>query len=235
MPEIKKQVDLYASQQIPLSLRGIYYILVSKNILKNNKNQYNYLSTYTTKARERSEIGFDSRGKAYEEDEILPIDCFIDGVRHITDIDDDYESAEQFIGRGINYVKNADTNYTIPRWYNQPHYVEAWVEKSAMRGVLDSIINTVGKREVRIVPTSGQESVSYAWENAERLRAKQAEGKQVHIRYFGDLDPSGEQIERSIVEKLTEEPYSLEDIDFQRVGATIMFVIELSSVFTNFV
>jgi hypothetical protein len=52
------------------------------------------------------------------------------------------------------------------------------------------------------------------------LKKKQHEGKQVHIRYFGDLDPSGEQIEQSIKDKLTLEPYGLKNIDFKRVGVT---------------
>ena len=89
-----------------------------------------------------------------------------------------------------------------------------------MRGILNSIINTTGRREVRIVPTGGQESVSFAWENVQRLRQKQLEGKQIHIRYFGDLDPSGETIEQSIYDKLWLEPYNLMNIDFKRVGVT---------------
>jgi hypothetical protein len=89
-----------------------------------------------------------------------------------------------------------------------------------MAGTLNSIINVAGKREVRIVPTRGQESVTFAWQNAERLRLKQLQGKKVHILYFGDLDPSGEAIEDELIDKLIREPYSLTGIDFKRVGVT---------------
>ena len=123
-----------------------------------------------------------------------------------------------YIGRGIRHINNAVNDYKIPRWYGQPHYVEVWVEKDAMAGTLDSIINIAGKRQVRIVPTRGQESVTFAWENAQRLKEKQEEGKQIHIRYFGDLDPSGEAIEEATKNKLMLEPYNLKDIDFKKVG-----------------
>ena len=44
-----------------------------------------------------------------------------------------------------------------------------------------------------------------------KIETKQYEGKKIHIRYFGDLDPSGEAIEGSLIEKLTVEPYTLEE------------------------
>ena len=132
-----------------------------------------------------------------------------------------YETGEEFYDRGTDYfVKDIAENYKVPRWYKQPDYVEVWVEKNALAGTLNSIINVAGEREVRIVPTRGQESVTFAWENVGRLREKLSEGKKVHIRYFGDLDPSGEAIEQELINKLTVEPYHLENLDFKRVGVT---------------
>jgi hypothetical protein len=94
------------------------------------------------------------------------------------------------------------------------------VEKDAMAGTLNSIINVAGERQVRIVPSRGQESVTFAWEHVGRLRRKQSQGKKVHIKYFGDLDPSGEAIEKELINKLTVSPYDLVEIDFKRVGVT---------------
>ena len=124
MPEIKKQLNLYASQQIPLSLRGMFYILVSVNILQNLPARYDYLSRFTARAREEYD---------------LPINCFVDGSRYITNIDDKYQTVEEYLQTPIDVINEILlTEYKIPRWYNQPHYVEVWVEKSAMRGILDS-------------------------------------------------------------------------------------------------
>jgi hypothetical protein len=225
MPVIKQRLNLWASQQITPTLRGLFYTLVSLNVLENTSTRYNYLSKFTAQARENSEKWGEIRNNGdvymFRNDEILPIDCFADHVRDIIDIDDIYETAEDFYDRGIDYyVNNISTNYKVPRWYNQPHYIEVWVEKDAIAGTLDSIINVSGNREVRIVPTRGQESVTFAWENMLRLKRKQSEDKKVHIRYFGDLDPSGEAIEKELINKLTVEPYVLKDIDFKRIGVT---------------
>ena len=220
---------MYADQKIIPTLRGMFYTLVSLNILENTSNRYDYLSKFTARAREKSEkhgeVRINRKGEEYyyeyKEEEMLPIDCFADNVRQIIDIDDIYETAAEFYDRGTEYyVKDIAKNYKVPRWYNQKHYVEIWVEKDAMAGTLNSIINIAGKREIRIVPTRGQESVTFAWEHVQRLQQKQKDGKIIHIRYFGDLDPSGEAIERELLNKLTVEPYELEDIDFKRVGVT---------------
>ena len=156
----------------------MFYTLVSLNILENTSNRYDYLSKFTARAREKSEKHGEDRinrkGEEYyyeyKEEEMLPIDCFADNVRQIIDIDDIYETAAEFYDRGTEYyVKDIAKNYKVPRWYNQKHYVEIWVEKEAMAGTLNSIINIAGKREIRIVPTRGQESVTFAWEHVQRL------------------------------------------------------------------
>ena len=221
MPAIKKRLEVCASLQIVPTLRGIFYTLVSLNILENTPNRYDYLSLFTARAREKSEKVIDKDGKPFSNEEILPIDCFADNVRQIIDIEDEYETLEDYIDRGIYHVREAEVNYKIPRWLNQPHYVEVWSEKDAMTGTVNSIINTGGIREVRIVPTRGQESVTFAWQHVQRLKKKQDEGKIIHIRYFGDLDPSGKAIEEATKNKLMLEPYNLKDIDFKRVGVTL--------------
>lgn len=221
MPAIKKRLEVCASLQITPTLRGIFYTLVSLNILENTPSRYDYLSRFTARARENSQKVFDKRGKPYSEQETLPIDCFADNVREIVEIQDNYESPKDYVNLAIQYVKNAEFTYVIPRWFNQPSYYEVWSEKDAMTGTLNSIINIGGKRQVRIVPTRGQESVTFAWRHIQRLKKKQAEGKIIRIRYFGDLDPSGEAIERATKNKLMKDPYNLKNIDFKRVGVTM--------------
>jgi hypothetical protein len=103
----------------------------------------------------------------------------------------------------------------IPRWHEQPEYVEVWVEKDALAGTLKSIL---GNRQVRIVPNRGFSSVPFNYDNIERLRDFQFEGKNVHILYFGDLDPSGEFIDKVINNKLAQ--YGLYGVDFKRIAVT---------------
>src|ERR1044071_4783084 len=122
MPVIKQRLGMWASQQIVPTLRGLFYTLVSLNIIENTSTKYDYLSQFTSRAREmsrkRGEIRYrDGKGYIHKflEEEILPIDCFADNVRRIIDIEDDYHSASDYINKGLNFYVNPD-NYRIPRW-----------------------------------------------------------------------------------------------------------------------
>jgi hypothetical protein len=119
MPIIKERLVLYASQQIVPTLRGMFYTLVFLNILQNTSVRYDYLSRFTARARENGD---------------LPIDCFADNVRQVIEIDDDYETVEEYLQRGINHINYAAINYEIPRWLNQPHYVEVWYRGYVSKG-----------------------------------------------------------------------------------------------------
>lgn len=61
-------------------------------------------------------------------------------------------------------------------------------------------------------------SISFNYENTERLKRYQFEGQKIHIRYFGDLDPSGESIDEIITNKLAQ--YGIFGVDFQRIAVT---------------
>ena len=68
-----------------------------------------------------------------------------------------------------------------------------------------------------IVPTRGFSSVSFNNSNFQRLLYFQQQVKNVHILYFGDLDPSGESISSTVLEKFNH--YGI-DVDFQRIAVT---------------
>ena len=61
-------------------------------------------------------------------------------------------------------------------------------------------------------------SVAFINDNIERLKQKQAEGKKIHILYFGDEDPSGEMMDDVYKRKFME--YGLYNVDFRRLGVT---------------
>lgn len=190
----------------------MFYALVSLEVIPNSQSYYKTLSEFTARAR---------RGG------ILPIDCFADNSRGVVqDFDDRYQTLDQYISKGINYLKNAQVSYlvTIPRWTNQPHYVEIWTEKDAMVATLRSILK--GK-QIRIAPIKGYDSVSNEYKNMNRLRGKIQQGKEIHIRYFGDLDPTGEHIEEIVNKRFTE--YGIAGhVDFKRVAIIDEHIDEFS-------
>lgn len=153
----------------------------------------------------------------------MSIDCFVDQSRRVVeDFDDIYETPQDYVDRLAGYLEDAPYEYKIPRWHKQPQYVEAWTEKDAQVGLLRSLFrgdtaNTID-RQVRIVPTRGYSGPAFNTVNVDRLRTWQSMGKEIHIVYFGDMDPSGENIDEILGNKLAE--YGLINIDFQRIAIT---------------
>jgi hypothetical protein len=203
LPSLRERLNIFQSQGIEQpTLRSMFYALYSLGIVPNTKSAYQSLSRVTARDREDGQ---------------LPIDCFADQSRQIIQgFNDVYESPEDYVEVGIFHLANASNIYheTIPRWYGQPEYVEVWTEKDASVGTFRSIL---GNRQVLIVPTRGFSSVSFDNSNFQRWRHFQQQGKNVHILYFGDLDPSGESISSTVREKFNH--YGI-DVDFQRIAVT---------------
>jgi hypothetical protein len=128
---------------------------------------------------------------------------------------------EQHIQCGINYLNDVTTDlYShIPRWLNQPNYVEDFVEKNAMGSSFESILNAGSDpRNIIIVPNGGWSSYTFVMSNLNRLLHQQKNGKKVHVQYYGDSDPSGERMtaeDSKLVKKLKEH-----DINFERIAIT---------------
>lgn len=203
MPAVKERLQDFNSRGIIPTLRAMFYALVSRGVIPNDQKKYQYLSEFTARARENRE---------------LPIDCFADQSRRVLqDFNDIYLPPERYIDKAIEYLQDAPNDYlnTIPRWHEQPEYVEVWVEKDALAGTLKSIL---GDRQVRIVPNRGFSSIGFSHDNVKRIKNFQYKSKNVHILYFGDLDPSGEIIDKVIDKKLRQ--YGLYGVDFKRIAVT---------------
>jgi len=96
-------------------------------------------------------------------------------------------------------------------WDNQDVYVEIWLEKDALAGVIDQVTS---KWDVPLMVTRGYPSLSYLYSAAEAIEAK---GKPAYLYYYGDHDPSGCDITRNVEERLREFAPTAE-IHFQRMA-----------------
>jgi hypothetical protein len=96
-------------------------------------------------------------------------------------------------------------------WTNQPDYVEVWTEKDALAGVLYEVTD---EWDVPLMVSKGFASVTYVYDAAQTILRKQ---KPAYIYYFGDHDPSGVLIDKSIERRLRE--FAPEaDLTFERVA-----------------
>lgn len=161
-----------------VTLRMIFYKLVGKSILKNDRNNYQKLSRFLTKARYSGLIPFDAivdRSRT----NIMP--NFFDDVEHL--------------------IRSALASYDIDVWDDQSCYVEILVEKDTLVGVLEGIAR---KYKIPLCVNRGYTSLSELYDLSQRIKEKNDDGKVCFLLYIGDLDPSGLDMSRDIQSRLNE-------------------------------
>ncbi|WP_420544681.1 hypothetical protein [Nitrosopumilus sp.] len=162
-----------------LTVRQVYYQLVSRDIVPNNLGSYQLTSRVLKDARMSGLVDWDT---------------IEDRVRQ-TIMPNEFDDVTEFINAAIN-------SYRLPRWKDQDHYVEVIVEKEALAGILRPLTN---RYHVLLLPNKGYSSASAIHEAAQRfIYQTSSEEKQCHILYLGDHDPSGMDMVRDIQDRLDE-------------------------------
>ena len=163
----------------PLTLRTIYYRLVGRGIIDNNLSQYQELCNLLVWAREAGEI-------SWEDIEDRTRRFYV--YSHYINIVDFIESEiEGFLNPG---------DYKPDLQYGQPRHIEVWVEKEALSGVFISAAFQYG---VSVLPMRGYGSATILNDYVNRLAKKDKEGI---ILYFGDFDPSGRNIFKTLPNRI---------------------------------
>ena len=117
-----------------------------------------------------------------------------------------YSSLEQALDNTVR-------TYRRSLWDQQDAYVEIWLEKDALSGVLYDV---TAEWDVPLMVTRGYPSLSYLHVAAETIAD---EDRPCFIYYFGDHDPSGVDIPRKVEADLrTFAPDA--DLSFERVAVT---------------
>jgi hypothetical protein len=96
------------------------------------------------------------------------------------------------------FAETCRTAYRRDVWADQPGYVEAWLEKDALSGIFENELEPYG---VTLNVGRGYDGWDSLHKAAERYKAV-SEGKHVTVLYFGDFDPSGEDMYRSLGDRL---------------------------------
>jgi len=96
-------------------------------------------------------------------------------------------------------------------WADSPVYVEIWLEKDALSGVL---YEETRRYDVPLMVARGFSSETFIHGAAQAI---EAEGKPAYLYYFGDHDPSGVEIDRKIESGIRKYAPGAE-VHFQRVA-----------------
>ncbi len=96
------------------------------------------------------------------------------------------------------YAKQVAANYRRDYWHGSDQYVEVWIEKEALRGVISPVV--IDEFGLDLYVTKGQPSVSYLYDAAEDIAL---DGRPTHVYMLADWDPGGLRIFDRIQQELT--------------------------------
>lgn len=99
-------------------------------------------------------------------------------------------------------------------WAELDCYVEVWLEKDALSGVVYPIIDLY---DVPLMVSRGYSSKSFLWGAAEAFSAAAAADKRCYAYHLGDFDPSGVDAARAIEEALHKLAPDAQ-VEFQRLA-----------------
>lgn len=214
-------IDRLKNEDSKPTVRGVLYYLESTRIVPKNDHTYERLKRVLSEARRGYKKRDGTRGEP-----TIAMDAFADNTRHIIkDFNDKKRSLKDYIEDGIAHLENLPNGFQsrIPKWLDQPNYVEVWVEKAAMA---DNVAKALRAHHVVIAPNRGNSSITFIHENIERLIDKYNDNENIEniwILYLGDLDPVGWNMDKLIKEDLatqTEEADMDDIVQFKRIGIT---------------
>lgn len=166
----------YRRQGYQLTLRQLYYQLVSKNIIPNKQTEYAKLSSMLNDARLAGLVDWDS---------------IVDLTRGIKS-NNKWDTPEDIIGASA-------AQFRIDRWEGQEFRPEVWVEKDALVGVIGRICRRL---DVPYFSCRGFTSQTAMRDGAMRLYGHQRQGQTPVILHLGDHDPSGMHMTEDIVDRM---------------------------------
>lgn len=168
-------VEEYEAQGYELTLRQVYYQLVARGFIPNNERSYKNLGNLINDGRLAGLIDWYA---------------IVDRTRNLRG-NSHWDSPSEVID-------SARYSYMLDRWENQPNYVEVWVEKDALIGIVSQICR---KLDVPHFSCRGYTSQSEMWSAAQRfIRQNHKESRT--IIHLGDHDPSGIDMTRDIQERM---------------------------------
>jgi hypothetical protein len=169
-------IEEYAAQGYDLTLRQLYYQMVSRAIIPNNDREYKNLGSIINDARLAGLIDWNR---------IVDRTRNLRGLAHWDDPADVIDAAR--------------ASFRLDRWVGQDYRLECWVEKDALIGVIERVCNTL---DIPYFACRGYTSQSEMWGAARRLQTIYSGGQVPVILYLGDHDPSGIDMTRDVLERL---------------------------------
>lgn len=160
------------SEYHPMTVRQVYYQLVARQVIKNTRTQYQAVSNALVDARQ---------------DGTIPWSWIEDRLRRPRSV--------SMWADLPDFAETARNSYRRNVWETQQGYVEVWLEKDALSGIFEDELDCYG---VTLNVGRGYDG----WDSIHNAAERYGDGQGVTVLYFGDLDPSGRDMARSLAERL---------------------------------
>ena len=166
----------YQADGLLLTLRQLYYQLVSRDIIPNQVKEYKRLGDVVNDGRLSG---------------LMDWDAIEDRTRELV-VSPHWSSPEDILRSCVN-------SFRVERWEDQDVHPEVWIEKEALSGVFERICRSL---DVGCFACRGYTSQSEMWGAAMRFVRHIEAGKKVVVFHFGDHDPSGIDMTRDIEDRI---------------------------------
>jgi hypothetical protein len=166
------------AEENPMTVREIHYVLVVALIIENTIQNYKAVSRALVKARKEG---------------LIPWDWIEDRIR----IPHDVPMWEDLSTFGETVLDS----YKRDIWQTQENYVACWVEKDAISGFF---VRELEPYRIAVNVGRGFDGWDSIYKAAQLFKARAKLHKSVTVLYFGDFDPSGEEMVTSLRKRLGE-------------------------------
>lgn len=197
---IRNAIYLILALDNPMTVRQVFYRLVSEGYIGKTDNEYKNLVVRLL-ADMRRNGG-------------VPFSWVADSTRLVRK-PETFNSLSSFFRQGAEMYRRA-------LWDETNIHIEIWVEKDTLSGVLYPV---TAQYDVPIMVARGFSSITFLQNNAQYIRECYEAGKSVFIYQFGDHDPSG--VAASLaVEKGLKEFSDNTPFHYERVAVTPQHIQE---------
>ena len=191
METLRSAIYAVAQADRPVSIRHIFYRMVTQNLVEKSNKGYQQLQKATVDMRDTK---------------ALPYSWIEDSSRHAY-----WNTGYAGVG---NYAEAAASLYRRDYWDSTDLLVEVWCESRSLAGVLGQVCR---EYVVPLFPSSGFSSLSFTYQAAVHI----IESGRAHavILYVGDYDQAGVLIDRAIEDRLRDFLASWEgELTFHRLA-----------------
>jgi hypothetical protein len=183
-------VAITDSEESAITIRHLFYRLVGLGKIEKTERAYKSVCGHLSHWRKSGAV---------------PWYAFSDSTR--------WHIRPPMFGGIADALRRTKETYRRDLWATQPYYVEVWVEKDAIAGLIDDVTREFC---VPLFVCRGFASLSSLYNASMTFKNVQEQGKTVILYHLGDYDPSGHAAADAI-EKTFEDDFDVA-VNFERIA-----------------